>query len=439
MIISIISSIIVYSIALALIIRMMSQSGIVFNNKYAKLLSNDLSAANPVTGFEKYELIKVFMLAFIFRLFMYIMQLMALYWFAGFPNIGQLNEFDGLFDKILRQFEVWDGTNYFRIASGGYGSHMENGKYTMLAFFPLQPWVARILNIIFQNIRVSLLMTSTLAYCGGCVMLYKLTCLDYSRETAKKAIVYISLFPFSFFFGSMMAESMLFFTMTLSLYFIREHKWLLAGIAGAFAAMSRIVGILVIVAGAIEFIEHYKIIKKLKDKQIMDTINLIIKKGLFLLIPFMGIIVYLLLNYYYTKDPFTFLDYQKSVWGHTSCYFGEGIKNVISGLKTDDMTQKISIFIPFTAILAGSAILIAYGVRRNKTMYTALSLVYMAVITSVTYVPSGTRYTICAIPLFILLADFSQRHKKADTIIVALFSLLQGMYLIAYIKSMAVF
>ena len=153
----------------------------------------------------------------------------------------------------------------------------------------------------------------------------------------------------------------------------------------------------------------------------------------------MGIIVYLLLNYYYTKDPFTFLDYQKSVWGHTSCYFGEGIKNVISGLKTDDMTQKISIFIPFTAILAGSAILIAYGVRRNKTMYTALSLVYMAVITSVTYVPSGTRYTICAIPLFILLADFSQRHKKADTIIVALFSLLQGMYLIAYIKSMAVF
>lgn len=439
MIISVISSIIVYSISLALIIRMVSQSGITFNNKHLKFISTDLRLLNPITNFDKYELLKVFFIAFVFRIFMYLMQLMALYWFAGFPNIGQLNEFNGLFQKILRQFEVWDGTNYVRIASGGYGSHMENGKYTMLAFFPLQPWVARILNVIFHNIRVSLLMTSTLTYCGGCVVLYKLTALDYSRETARKTVIYLSLFPFSFFFGSMMAESMLFLTMVLSLYFIRQHKWLFAGICGAFAAMSRIVGILVIISAAVEFIEHYEIINQLKAKKIREVFSLIIRNGLQLLLMFFGIAVYLLLNYYYTKNPFTFLDYQKSVWGHTSCYFGVGIKNIISGLNTGDMTQKISIFIPFTAILIGTAILLIYGVRRNRTMYSALALIYMVVITSVTFVPSGTRYTTCAIPLFMLLADFSERHKKADTVIAALFSLLQGMYLIAYIKSMAVF
>ena len=440
MIISIISSIIVYGCAALLIIRLLSQSGIIFKNKYALAAAKDLRISNPVDKFEKYELLKVFIIAFAFRMFMYLMQAMALYWFLDFPNIGQLNEFSGTFAKMLRQFEMWDGTNYFRIADGGYGSHIENGRYTMLAFFPLQSWTARVLSLIFRNIRVSLLMTSTLAYCGGITVLYKLTALDYSRETAKKAAVYISLFPFSFFFGSMMAESMLFFTTVLALYFIRQHKWLFAGIAGAFAAMSRIVGIFVIFAAIIEFIEYYKLFEMIKEKKIKEAFLIIVKNGLWLLIMLAGIAVYLLLNWYYTKDAFIFLEYQHSVWGHESCYFGQGIANVINSVfNSDNVTYKISIFIPFTAILIGSAALIIYGIRRNRTMYTAFALIYMVVITSVTYVPSGTRYTICAVPLFMLLADFSERHKGADTVITTVFALMQGMYFIAYLKSMAIF
>lgn len=437
--ISIISSVIVYGCAALILIRMLSKSGIRFKNKRLAGAAADLGCRTQADRtFGKRELITVFVSAFAFRIFMHLLHLMVLYWFRDFPDIGQLAEFDGVWAKFLRQLEMWDGSNYFRIADGGYASLLINNEPTMLVFFPLQAWVARALNIVFHDTRLSLLMTSALSYCGGCVMLYVLVAKDYGKRTAGRAVAYISLFPFSFFFGAMMAESILFFTMTLTLYFIREHKWLAAGIAGAFAAMSRIVGILLIVPAAVEFVEHYRLFGLLKRKKFKACSALILKHSAWLLM-FVGIGVYLVLNYYYTGDPFKFLEYQKSIWSHESCYFGTGIANVFGDAGKDSITRLISISIPFGAILIGTALLLPYGIRRNRTMYTALTLIYMAVICSVTWVPSGPRYACCAVPLFILLADFTARHKRADTIVIALFSMLQGMYFIAYVCSMQIF
>ena len=436
--ISIIASIAVYGCAALIFLRILSKSGIRFKNKQLTAAVSDLALREKASVGPK-EVVTVFAAAFAFRIFMHLLHLMVLYWFMNFPDIAQLAEFDGFWAKFLRQLEMWDGTNYFRIADGGYGSLLIGGEPTMLVFFPLQAWVARALNIIFHNTRVSLLMTSALAYSGGCAMLYTLVAKDYGKWTAGRAAAYISLFPFSFFFGSMMAEGILFFTMTLTLYFIREHKWIAAGIAGAFAAMSRIVGILMIVPAAVEFIEHYNLFGLLKRKKFKAFMALVLKRGMWLLVMFAGIGVYLLLNYHYTGNPFKFLEYQKTIWTHESCYFGTGIANVFGGLRGSDMTRLISIVLPFAVILLGTAVLLPYGIRRNRTMYTALALVYMAVICSVTWVPSGPRYTTCAVPLFILLADFAKRHKNADTIIIATFSLLQGMYFIAYICSMQIF
>ena len=440
MVVSAISSIIVYGCAAVLICRMLSLSGIVFKNKYLAAASKDLRNPAPQAAFCKKELISVFAAAFAFRILMYLAQLMILYWFENFPNIEQLNEFNGFWAKFLRQLEMWDGSNYFRIAEGGYNSVLLNGQPTMLVFFPLQSWAARTLNLIFRNLRLSLLMTSTLSYCGGCTVLYMLTALDYSKGAAKKAAIYISLFPFSFFFGSMMAESILFFTMTLTFWFIRRHNWLGAGIAGAFAAMSRIVGILTIFAAAVEFIEYYRLAALVKKKKIKECFLIIVKNGLWLLLMTAGIVVYLALNYHYTHNPFAFMEYQKTIWEHESCYFGSGIANVLSGVfHADDIVLLFSISLPFAVMLVSSAVLIIYGLRKNRTMYTVFAIIYIVVICSLTWVPSGARYMTCNVPLFIMLADFAERNKKTDTVIVALFAILHGMYFVAYVMNMQIF
>ena len=59
---------------------------------------------------------------------------------------------------------------------------------------------------------------------------------------------------------------MLLFTSAATLYYIRKHKWYLVGIWGAAAALSRMVGILLAIPAAVEWLEHYKIFEKLKTK-----------------------------------------------------------------------------------------------------------------------------------------------------------------------------
>ena len=53
------------------------------------------------------------------------------------------------FGDILEQYMKWDANNYVRIATGGYTYYTEGENFTTLAFFPLYPWLMRIVNIIF--------------------------------------------------------------------------------------------------------------------------------------------------------------------------------------------------------------------------------------------------------------------------------------------------
>ena len=134
------------------------------------------------------------------------------------------------FGDILEQYMKWDANNYVRIATGGYTYYTEGENFTTLAFFPLYPWLMRIVNIIFRDLRVSGLLTSFALYSGACCFLYKLFSIDYSKSVAVRAIVYMSVFPHALFFGTLMNESMLLFTSAATLYNIRKHKWYLVGI-----------------------------------------------------------------------------------------------------------------------------------------------------------------------------------------------------------------
>ena len=157
----------------------------------------------------------------------------------------------------------WDANNYFRIANVGYSGFDIDGDFTTIVFFPLYPWIMRIVNLIFRDLRVSGLLTSFALYSGACCFLYKLFSIDHSKSVAVRAIVYLSVFPHALFFGTLMSVSMLLFTSAATLYYIRKHKWYLVGIWGAAAALSRMVGILLAIPAAVE--NGSNIIKYLKN------------------------------------------------------------------------------------------------------------------------------------------------------------------------------
>lgn len=428
MIISFLSGVIFLGILIWLIIRILHFSGIGINGgKTYSFLTSSLNAHSGSAG--QYTALQVFCLALLFRIIIYLFETLILF---------MLTNEHFTFTTFLRRLEIWDSTNYVRITNG-YSSYTENGAFTTLVFFPLYPYAAKVINFVIRNIHISLLLTSTLAYAGGCVFLYKLCVYDYGHETAKRAVVYLSIFPFAFFFGAMMSESMLFFTTAMSLYFIRKHKWLLAGLCGLLASMSRLAGVVVIFAAAAEFLEEYQIISLFRKHEFKKLWSVIISKGLYLLLIPLGTVIYLIINKIVAGNFFAFLEYNKQFWGQGSKHLGDCISMTAkNAFNFADIKQSLSMWLPYLLIIILGIVMMIYGMRRNRSIYSAYFLAYFILNTSIRYPISGCRYMTCMIPLFIFLADYASRHKRADTWITVMFSVLFGIYLTAYLNNLII-
>ena len=123
---SILSSIIIWSAVLIIALRVVTNSGIQFsNNKYiSELTCYKGTSSNYKTT--KKDILCVFLLAFSFRIIVFLFSVVIIYMFND--NINS-------FGDILEQYMKWDANNYVRIATGGYTYYTEGENFTTLAFF----------------------------------------------------------------------------------------------------------------------------------------------------------------------------------------------------------------------------------------------------------------------------------------------------------------
>ena len=418
---NILSSVCIWGAALIVLLRLVSNSGIRLGLPDAIFADKGLHG-----GFEtgRKGTAAVFGLALLFRLIVFALSILAIYIFRE-------NKFS--WQDLIGEYLKWDANNYQRIAIGGYSYHVENGTdFTTLAFFPLYPWLIRIVNIIFRNEILSGIIVSSLLYSGACCFLYKLMAIDYNRATTIRAIVFISVFPHSLFLGVMMNESTLLFTLCAGFYFIRRHNWPLVGIFGALAALSRLAGILLAIPAAVEWLEEYKILDRLRRKEIGEVWRLFYSKGLWIFLMLLGTGIYLYCNYKTTGDWFKFLEYQDRIWNNKSCYFGKGIQGIFANLVHDGKYTKFAMWLPAVVSVIFVTAALIYGLRRHRTMYSAFLVIYIIINTGLTWPISVARYMVCALPAFMILADFSERHKWSEHLLTASMAIAFGIYFVAY-------
>lgn len=87
-----------------------------------------------------------------------------------------------------------------------------------------------------------------------------------------------------------------------------------------------------------------------------------------------------------------------------------------------------SVWIPSLAAIIFVTANLFYGIRKHKSMYTAYLVVYLILNTSFDWVISVPRYMTCAIPAFLFLSDFSERHKWTEPIITASMAIGLGLF-----------
>src|SRR5205814_10547943 len=126
-----------------------------------------------------------------------------------------------------------------------------------IAFFPLYPLLIRVVLIAIGRTDQATgafvgIVISNIALYVALLYLSALVARDFSLSLARRAVIYILIFPTTLFLSSVYAESLFLATAVASVYHARAGEWGRSGGAGALAALARPFGVLLLVPIAVE-------------------------------------------------------------------------------------------------------------------------------------------------------------------------------------------
>ena len=218
---------------------------------------------------------------------------------------GELSP-EGAFRQLLR----WDGNHYKNLVELGYAGYVENGQHLFLVFFPGYVWAVRLLRLLVPDTQAAGMLLSCLCASGGSCYVYKLARDCGGPAVARDALFYLSLFPFSFFSSLMMTEGLFLLASAGACYYARRRRWILYGVFGAAAALTRMTGLLVILPAAVELLAGERPLAPAAERSNHCWRRAFCRLPLVLL-PAAGTVSYLLLNAWVDGDPFAFVKHQE--------------------------------------------------------------------------------------------------------------------------------
>lgn len=167
-------------------------------------------------------------------------------WPAHLPEAG----WTVLFTATERQDALW----FLRIATQGY--HPGDGS---AAFFPLYPLAVKMVAWLpgLGPLGAALLVANA-CFFGALLLLHALTRLELGAEAARRTVLFAALFPTGFFFLAPYTEATFLLLSIAAFWFARRDRWGWAALAGAGAALTRSIGVLLVFGLAVEAYRQHR-------------------------------------------------------------------------------------------------------------------------------------------------------------------------------------
>lgn len=312
-----------------------------------------------------------------------------------------------IFLFLLLQFSLspwgnFDGVHYLTIAKTGYTTEGN--------FFPLFPLFIRFLSPIFGDFFAGLLIAN-LSFLIALIFLYKLIMLDFSSNIAKQSIIFLLIFPTSFYFGAIYTESLFLLLIVSSFYLARRNNWVLSSFLAIFASATRLVGIFTLPALL------YQYVKK-------EGLKFSFKLFSLFLIP-AGLMGYAVFNFYKWGDAFYFIK------AHGNLANSRSVDSVVLFPQTIFRYFKILTDLPLTqyewwiAFLEVSVFFIVSillfmvwkkNIRREYLIFSILAFLLPVLSGTFSALP---RYVITLFPIFIALALIKNKLLKWSYVIIS--------------------
>jgi hypothetical protein len=149
-----------------------------------------------------------------------------------------------------RQDALW----FQRIATDGYSAQDASA-----AFFPLYPAAIHLLAMLPG---VGALLAATLiaqgCFLGSLVVFHALTVRELGAAVARRATMYLAIFPTAFFFLSPYTEAPFLLLTLLAFWYARGNRWPLAVVPAALAGATRSVGVVLVIALTVEAVAQWR-------------------------------------------------------------------------------------------------------------------------------------------------------------------------------------
>lgn len=156
----------------------------------------------------------------------------------------------------------WDSAHILRVVESGY-------TVNRTPFFPLYPILIRAVSFTGLSFFWSGFFIAQISTIASLFFLYKLVSLDFKEDIAKLTVLLLLIFPASFYLGALYSESLFLALTVSSFYFARKKSWLLASILAGFSAVTRLIGIAIIIGVFAEY--FFTRVPEFKLRYLYDT------------------------------------------------------------------------------------------------------------------------------------------------------------------------
>lgn len=354
---------------------------------------------------------------------------------AGMAAAMLLSDGGLTWEGAFQQLQRWDAAHYIHLIEEGYQGYTEDGQHLFLVFFPGYVWAARLLRLVIPSTALAGMALSCLCYGGACCYLYRLAGEAYNGRVARDALLYMSLFPFSFFSGLVMTEGLFLLATTGACWYAWRGKWLAFGLFGALAALTRMTGLLVIVVGVIRLLEAYRPLEPPVGKSLGRCWKPLLLRLPLTLLPAAGTLLYLLLNLWVDGDPFAFASHQEH-W-HQGYLWISQVVEYIGRYLGDNLGSSYgwAVWAPALALfVVGLALLYWAALRRGHPAgLLAYGFCFFVATYSLSWLLSAGRYLSTCFVLFLFLAKLTQRRPALRAALLGGEGVLLGVYLCAFL------
>ncbi len=370
---------------------------------------------------------------------MVIVSRLIIYLFGYLGVMLTQNVAEGFFSAFQSRWYKVDSVLFLNIAQNGYVS--QGDDRLLIVFYPLYPLMIRMVSFVFQDLFVSGLIVSTISLIAACVYLYKLALLEYNdEEIAFNSVKFLLIFPFSFFLGLVFSDGLFLALAIATFYYMRKRKWLLAGLFGGLASLTRNFGILLLIPAVIEYLAATGFWDQLKRNNWKKIFTDFMERGFGLLFIVIGQMIYLLINKIVTGDWFTFVKYQRENWNNGfSLNIVKNLKVYVESAFTWAPKDAGAMWIPLIFIVLMVVLMAFYALRKIRLSYIAYTLAYLFICLCATWLISAPRYSLGLFPVYIILAVMAARSRVSDFWITLISILGLCSYTLAYALGLNIF